>query len=134
MMGDGAITSLSRKQGMNTRSSTEAEVVAIDKIVSPMIWTQLFLDTQGYPIKENILYQDNKSVMLLETIGCKRVGKGSHHLNIQYFYIADQNAKGHIDIRYCLTDEIIRDYMTKPLLGAKFDNFWQQFMHWPVAA
>ena len=37
-MGDGAIT-LSRKQGMNTRSSTEAEVVATDEIVSPMIWT-----------------------------------------------------------------------------------------------
>ena len=38
-MGDGAITSLSRKQGMNTRSSTKVEVVAADKIVSPMIWT-----------------------------------------------------------------------------------------------
>ena len=39
MMGDGAITSLSRKQGMNTRSSTEVEVVATDEIVPPMIWT-----------------------------------------------------------------------------------------------
>ena len=39
MMGDGAITSLSRKPGMNTRSSTKAEVVATDKIISPMIWT-----------------------------------------------------------------------------------------------
>ena len=39
MMGDGGITSLSRKQGMNTRSATEAEVVAADKIISPMIWT-----------------------------------------------------------------------------------------------
>ena len=38
-MGDGAITSLSRKQGMNTRSSTEVEVVAADEIISPMIWT-----------------------------------------------------------------------------------------------
>ena len=24
--------------------------------------------------------------------------------------------------------------MTKPLHGAKFDNFWQQIMHLPVAA
>ena len=38
-MGDGAITSLSRKEGMKTRSPTEAEVVAADKMVSPMIWT-----------------------------------------------------------------------------------------------
>ena len=39
LMGKGAITSLSRKQGMNTRSSTEVEVVAADEIVSPMMWT-----------------------------------------------------------------------------------------------
>ena len=38
MMGDGAITSLSRKQSMNTRSSTEAEMVAADEIISPMTW------------------------------------------------------------------------------------------------
>ena len=81
-MGDGAITSLSRKQGINTRSSTEAEVVATDKISSPMIWTQLFLKAQGYPVEENILYQDNKSAMLLKTNGCKSPGKHSCHLNI----------------------------------------------------
>ena len=84
-----------------------------------MIWTQLFLEAQGYPVKENILYQDNKSVMLLETNGCKSTGKCSCHLNIQYFYITDQKAKGHIDIEYCQTDEMIGDYMTKPLYGAK---------------
>ena len=37
LMGDGAITPLSRKQGMNTRSSTEAEVVGDDEIISLMI-------------------------------------------------------------------------------------------------
>ena len=58
-MGDGAIMSLSRKQGMITRSSTKVEVVAADIIFSPMIWTQLFLKAQGYPVKENILYEDN---------------------------------------------------------------------------
>ena len=133
-MGDGAITSLNRKQSMNTRSSTKAEVVATDKIISPMIWRSLFLKAQGYPVKENILYQDNKSAMLLETNRCKSAGKHSHHLNIQYFYITDQKAKGHIDIRYCPTDKMIREYMTKPLHRAKFDNFQQQIMHLSVAA
>ena len=60
LIGDGAITSLSRKQGMSKRSSTKVEVVAADKIISPMIWTHIFLKAQGYPVKENILYQDNK--------------------------------------------------------------------------
>ena len=134
MMGDGAITSLSRKQGMNTRSSTEAEVVATDEIVSLMIWTQLFLEVQGYPVKENVLYQDNKSTMLLEANGWKSADNHSHHLNIRYFYINDEKAKGHIDIRYCPKDEMIGDYMTKPLQGVKFDNFQQQIMHLPVVA
>ena len=35
--GDGDITFLSRKQGMNTRSYTQVEVVAADEIVCPMI-------------------------------------------------------------------------------------------------
>ena len=133
MMGTGATASFSRKQGMNTRSSTNVEVVATDKIISPMIWTQSFLEAQGYPIKENILYQDNKSAMLLKINGHKSTGKCSCHLSIQYFYVADQKAKGHIDIRCCPTDKMIRDYMTKPLHGAKFNNFWQQIMHLPVA-
>ena len=133
-MGDGAITSLSRKQGLNTRGSTKAEVVAADEIVSPMIWIRFFLKTQGYPVKENILYQDNKSAMLLKTNGCKSAGKHSHHLNIQYFYLTDRKAKGHIDIEYCLTDKMIGDYMTKPLHEAKFNSFHQHIVHLPVAA
>ena len=52
LMDDGAITSLSRKQGMNTRSSTEVEVVATYEIISPMLWTKLFLKAQRYPVKE----------------------------------------------------------------------------------
>ena len=72
--------------------------------------------------------------MLLETNGCKSAGKCSRHLNIQYFYVPDQKAKGHFDIKYCLTDEMIRGYMTEPLHGAKFHSFHQQIMHLPVAA
>ena len=82
LMCDGAITSLSRKQGMNTRSSTKAEMVATDEIISPTIWTLLFLKAQGYPVKESIHYQGNKSAMFLETNGCKSAGKYSCHLNI----------------------------------------------------
>ena len=72
--------------------------------------------------------------MLLKTNGHKSAGKCSHHLNIQYFYVTNQKAEGHIDVRYCPTDKMIGDYMTKPLHGAKFDSFHQQIMHLPVAA
>ena len=45
---------------MNTRSSTEAELVGANKTVGPMLWTLLFLKEQGYNLKTSILYQDNK--------------------------------------------------------------------------
>ena len=73
---------ISKKQGMNTRSSTEAELVAADEVVGPMVWTLPFLEAQGYSVKENILYQDNRSAMFLETNGQKSAGKRSQHLNI----------------------------------------------------
>jgi len=92
-MGKGAITSISRKQGLNTRHSIEAEVVAADEVVGPMIWTQLFLEAQGYHLEDNILYQDNKSAILLESNGCKSAGKHSRHLNICLFFITDQKEK-----------------------------------------
>ena len=67
LFGKGTITGVSRKQMINARSSTEAELVGADKTISPMIQTALFMESQGYPILENILYQDNTSAILLET-------------------------------------------------------------------
>jgi hypothetical protein len=130
-MGEGAVSSVSRKQGMNTRSSTEAEVVAADEVVGSMIWTKLFLEAQGYPVKGNILYQDNRSAMLLEEKGRQSAGKRSRHLNIRLFFVKDQRDKGNIEIQYCPTDHMIGDYMTKPLHGKKFEKFRQAIMNLP---
>jgi hypothetical protein len=41
-MGSKAITSISRKQAMNTQSSTKAEVGEADEVVGSMIWTSYF--------------------------------------------------------------------------------------------
>ena len=88
-----------------------------------ILWTKLFMECQGYEIEQNILYQDNKSAILLETNGRKSAGKQSRALNIRYFFIADQVAKGNVQVEYCPTDEMWGDFMTKPLQGKKFIYF-----------
>ena len=93
-MGQGAITSASTKQKINTRSSTETEIVSVDDGIGPVIWTVYFMQYQGYRIKENIIYQDNKSAILMENNGRASAGKRSRHMNIKYFFIADLVKRG----------------------------------------
>ena len=57
-------------------------MVAADEVVGPMLWTKLFVEQQGYPTQKNVLFQDNRSAMLLEENGRKSAGKCSRHLNI----------------------------------------------------
>jgi hypothetical protein len=127
-MGKGSIINISRKQSINTRSSTEAELVAADDAAGPLLWTRRFLEAQGYN-NDHVLYQDNRSAMLLESNGRKSAGKRSRHINVRYFFITDMKEKGLISIRYCPTDDMLGDFMTKPLHGSKFSGFRKQIMN-----
>ena len=122
-MGKGAIISMSRKQKLNTRSSTEAELVAVDDSMSSILWVKNFLEEQDYRIEVRIVLQDNESAIRLEMNGQRSVGQRSRHINNRYFFITDQVEKGIVKIVHCPTDEIEADYMSKALQGAKFIKF-----------
>ena len=93
-----------------------------------ILWTKLFIEAQGYDVIENVLYQDNKSAILLETNGCKSAGKRSRALNVRYFFITDQVERGNLSIEYCPMDNMLGDYMTKATQGAKFTGFRKEIM------
>ena len=126
--GRGVPQSLSRKQKLNTRSSTEAELVGADDASVMILWTKLFMEAQGYPIRKNILYQDNKSTILLETNGKRSSSKRTRAFNIRYFFLTDQIEKGNLSVEYVPTGEMIGDFMTKPLQGELFKKFKRMIM------
>jgi hypothetical protein len=68
-IGRGFPISVSTKQKLNTRSSTESELVGVNDMMPIICWTLYFLLSQGYGIIENLLLQDNKSLILLERSG-----------------------------------------------------------------
>ena len=67
--------------------------------------------------------------MLLEAKGKKSAGKWSCHLNIRFSFITDQKEKGNISIEFCLTYQMIADYITKPLDGKYFKTFKQETLN-----
>jgi hypothetical protein len=127
-LGHGVICSVSTKQKVNTRSSTEAELVGLEDVISKVLWTKRFVEAQGFKISTNI-YRDNTSSMKLEENGRASASKRTRHFNIKYFYITDLIEKGEVKIEYCPTDNMLADYMTKPLVGIKFFFFWKQVMN-----
>jgi hypothetical protein len=68
-LGKGSPISASWRQKLNTKSSTEAEPVGVDDSMHVIVWTRNFLLDQGFDIKDNVIYQDNQSAMLLERNG-----------------------------------------------------------------
>jgi hypothetical protein len=61
--------SKSRKQKLNVKSSTEAEIVAASDYAPNTFWAARFLEHQGYALLENNLHQDNQSAMKMEVNG-----------------------------------------------------------------
>ena len=88
--GKGKPISQSVKQKLNTNSSTTSELVAVDQTLPLAMWVPLFLKAQGHEIKENIIYQDNMSAILLENNRKKSSGKRTRAMNIRYFMVTDQ--------------------------------------------
>ena len=43
-LGEGSIIAMSRKRKLNTRSSTEAELVGADDAATMILWTGLFME------------------------------------------------------------------------------------------
>ena len=54
-MRKGSIVSMSRKQKLNIKSGMEAELVGSDDASSLILWTNIFLEAQGYKVKQKYI-------------------------------------------------------------------------------
>ena len=115
---------------MNTKSSTEAELVGISDYLPYNIQIASFLKEQGYELRENVLHQDNQSAMKMAKNGRNFCTGNSQHVNIRYFFVKDRVDKKEITIEYCPTQVMLADYFTKPLQGTLFHKMRRVIMGW----
>ena len=89
--GMGVIHAKSSKQKLNTKSSTEAEVVGMSEYIPYNVWLMNFLKAQGYyDLNHNVVFQDNESAIRMEKNGCNSCTGNSRHIDIRYFFVKDR--------------------------------------------
>ena len=118
--GIGVFALESKMQKLNTKSSTDAEIVAGSDILPKVIYMHLFIEQKGHPIRENATCQDNQSVIKLEINGRKSRGKHTRHVEVRHFYIEDFVDKEMTTVKYCGSNKMLGDYFTKLLQGNLF--------------
>jgi hypothetical protein len=129
-MGQGALMSMSSKQKINTKSSTEAELVGVEDAMNFAVWIKLFMGEQSKTVSsdsalskfmhQSVILQDNTSTIQFEKNGKQSNTKRTRHINIRYFYVTSKVKNGDVRIVYCPTTEMVSDYLTKPLQGSLF--------------
>ena len=62
-VGDGVIHSKSGKQKINSKSSTESELIGCSEYMPHALWLVYFFHEQGYSMQARTLRQDNQSTM-----------------------------------------------------------------------
>lgn len=113
-LGGGVISWASRKQTCVALSSTEAELVALTEACQELSWLKKLMVDLGEDVTSPIpTYEDNQSCIRLVENG--KIEKRSKHIATKYFYVRDLQEQQQIILKYCPTEFMLADILTKPL-------------------
>jgi hypothetical protein len=88
--------------------------------MSQIIWFRHFILAQEVKISCNILFQDNRSAILLHRNGTNSSTRNTRHINIRYFFLKDGIKSGEIEVVFCPSEEMTGDFFTTPIQGRRF--------------
>ena len=99
------IHTLSKKQRIVTKSSTEAEILALESATDEILWSKRVLDELGHPQNTVPIEQDNKSAMIIVKRGPGKMGK-SKSIQIKYYWITQKVEDGTISLKYIPSKQV----------------------------
>jgi hypothetical protein len=89
-LGKGSAYAKSGSQKINTKSSTEAGLVALSDSGGQVIWTKNFLEEQGYNYRPWWCWQDNMSTIAMVKNG-RAMADATRHTDIRYFWLRERH-------------------------------------------
>jgi hypothetical protein len=115
-LGCGPLMWKSIKQKCVTRSSFEAEIIALSDIVSLSIWIRDMLREIGEIDHDEpvIIMEDNKAAITVLKNGASTSDRAKH-IHIRNCFIQQFIESGEFVMKHCPTKEMVADIFTKPL-------------------
>ena len=118
-LGSGSVFTRSGKQKAVSRSSTEAELIALSDSLPTILWARQFLKDMGIEIGPVQIHEDNTSTIALAERGKSNKGM-TKHVKVRYFLVKQYIDEGEIEIRHTRTEDMWADLLTKPVMGSTF--------------
>ena len=120
VMSGGAISWTSKKQPTVALSTSESEYIALCFATQEAVWLrQLMKDLQMDCNTATTIHEDNQG-----TIAMSRnpvLHKRTKHIDIKYHFVREKTQDGTIELKYCPTNEMVADILTKPLPKRQFE-------------
>jgi hypothetical protein len=120
----------SQKHKLYTRSSTEAELVALDEGVLHLLWLILVFDFLGYPQTPVTVFQDNQSTIRVCQTGQSKSGR-LKHMVVRYNFIHGQQEENILIFEYMKSADMVADIMSKPVTTPIFLRLRRLLLNMP---
>lgn len=112
-----------RKQSLVALSTCEAEFVALSEACRAASWIRkLLIDMKESMTKPTTILEDNQSCLNLVEQE-ERLSDRSKHIDTRFHFVKDYIKSGLVACKYCPTEKMLADVLTKPIAAAKFKQF-----------
>ena len=126
-LGVGNFITRSKIQKLNSKSSTEAEIIAVSDGMNIPLWLADFIYQQGYGKQPVRVEQDNQSCITLLTKG-RSSAETTRFIEIRHYWISDYIRIGAVEIVYVPTEDMTSDFFSKPVQGAIFTKLVKKIL------
>ncbi|CAB4027048.1 Hypothetical predicted protein [Paramuricea clavata] len=101
-------------------STSESEYIALRFATQEAVWLrQLMKDLQMDCTTATTIYEDNQGAIAMSRNPV--LHKRTKHIDIKYHFIREKTQDGTIELKYCPTNEMLADILTKPLSKGQFE-------------
>ena len=112
----------SKRQVCVSRSTTEAEYMALSSAAQEAVWLRRLLNDIGLTQETpSLIYENNRGAIQLSKNA--KFHNRTKHIDISVHFVREKVNDQVVNVDYCQTEGMMADIMTKPVSKVKFEKF-----------